>query len=214
MSFILGLSVFLGSVVVKVQTLRYEIPFVIVAQFIATMLFLSNYSLDFYDGVVLLSVFAIFIVYVLSNSKTDAGISHSEGTHKFSSAAILTIIGLTGVIAGGELGVYAVVNFARALRVSETFIAATIIAFGTSVPEIVTSVKAARKSRNDLAVGNITGSNVFNILAILGISAISGKITTDRLINSDLIFMNVISIVVFFMFLNGKRKSKNGKVWL
>lgn len=209
-SFILGISIFLGSVVVKSQTLKYEIPLVIIAQFIATMLFLKSNSLDFYDGMVLLSVFAIFIVYVFSTSKNDVKTSE-EKTHRLSIAVFLTIAGLVGVIVGGELGVYAAINFARALKVSETLIATTIIAFGTSVPELVTSIRAAKKSKNDLAVGNIMGSNLFNILAILGLSALSGKITTDTPITVDLIFMNAIGLIIFFVFLNKKRKAKKWK---
>ncbi len=118
----------------KNQTLKFEIPLVIVSQFIATMLFLKSNSLDFYDGMVLLSVFAIFMVYVFSTSKNDVKVSSEEKTHRLSIAVLLTIAGLAGVVAGGELGVYAAINFARALKVSETLISVTIIAFGTSVP--------------------------------------------------------------------------------
>ncbi len=210
-SFILGISIFIGSVFVKKQTLKYEIPLVIVAQLIATMLFLKSDSLDFYDGVVLLSVFAIFMVYVLSTSKDNVEISSEEKSHRLSIAVLLTTLGLAGVVAGGELGVYAAVNFARTLKISETLIAVTIVAFGTSVPELVTSVRAARKSKNDLAVGNIMGSNILNILAILGISSLPGKITTDTSIKVDLIFMNAIGIIVFFIFLNKKREAKKWK---
>ncbi len=210
-SLILGISIFLGSVFVKRQTLKYEIPLVIVSQLIATMLFLKSDSLDFYDGIVLLSVFAIFIVYVFSTSKNEVKISSEEKVHRFSVAIFLTIIGLAAVVAGGELGVYAAVNFARVLKVSETLIAATIIAFGTSVPELVTSIRAARKLKNDIAVGNVMGSNIFNILAILGLSALSGKITTDTPITIDLIFMNVIGIIAFLIFLNKKREAKKWK---
>ncbi len=209
-SFILGISIFLGSISIKSQTLKYEIPLVIVAQFIATMLFLKNGYLNFYDGMALLSVFAIFMSYVLSTSRQDVKAS-TQSAHKFSIAIILTLVGLAGVIAGGEIGVYAAVNLARSLKVSETLIAVTIVAFGTSVPELVTSVRAALKSKNDLAVGNIMGSNIFNILAILGLSALPGKIATDKPITVDLIFMDVIGIIVFFIFLNSKRTAKKWK---
>jgi cation:H+ antiporter len=210
-SFILGISIFLGTVFVKNQTLKYEIPLVIVSQFIATMLFLKSNSLDFYDGMVLLSVFAIFMVYVLATSKNDLKISFEEKNHRFSIAVLLTIAGLVGVVAGGELGVYAAVNFARTLKVSETLISVTIIAFGTSVPELVTSIRAAKKSKNDLAVGNVMGSNIFNILAILGLSSLPGRITTDTSITVDLIFMNAIGLIAFFIFLNKKREAKKWK---
>ncbi|BBJ27483.1 calcium/sodium antiporter [Athalassotoga saccharophila] len=206
-SFILGISIFLGSISIKVQTLKYEIPLVIVAQFIATMLFLKNDSLNFYDGMVLLAVFGIFMSYVLSTSKQDVKTS-TQAFHKLSIAIILTIIGLVGVVAGGEIGVYAAVNLARSLKVSETLIAVTIVAFGTSVPELVTSVRAALKSKNEIAVGNIMGSNIFNILAILGLSALPGTIKTDKPITVDLIFMNVIGIIAFFIFFNSKRSAK------
>ncbi len=211
-SLILGVSVFFGSIFVKRQTLKYEIPLVIVAQLIATMLFLKSRFLNFYDGIVLISVFAIFMVYAFATSKH--GIEekvHEPEEHRLSVAVIFTVIGLAGVVAGGELGVYAAVNLARLLKVSETLIAMTVVAFGTSVPELVTSIRAARKSKNDLAVGNLMGSNLFNILAILGLSALPDRIAPDRPITGDLLFMNGIGILAFFIFLNKKREAKKWK---
>ena len=208
---VLGSAIIVGSgLVIKKQTLHYEIPLMILAQLVATMMFLKSGYLDFYNGIVLLSFFTVFIAYAFSSSKK--GFEEVKVKQRSIFAySLLTIIGMVGVTAGGELGVYSAVNLARSFHVSETLIATTIIAFGTSVPELATSIKAALKSKKDLAVGNIVGSNLFNILAVLGISSLLSPIKTDRNINSDLIFMNATGLLLFFLFLNGKRRAKRWK---
>ena len=208
---VLGSAIIVGSgMIIKKQTLQYEIPLMLLAQLVASMMLLKDGYLDYHNGIVLLSFFAIFLVYVLSTSKNGfEEICVKE--RSLSAYSLLTAIGMAGVTAGGELSVYSAVNLARSFHVSETLIATTIIAFGTSIPELATSIKAALKSKKDLAVGNVVGSNLFNILAILGISSLLSPIKPDRNVTSDLIFMNVTGILLLFLFLNRKHIAKKWK---
>ncbi len=207
---ILGLTLLVGKITVKRKTLFYEMPLMIVSQLSASMLFLKSGYLDYHDGIVLLSFLMIFLTYALKTSKMEIMEEIEVSTRSLLFSSLLTLLGLTGVTVGGELAVYSAVNIARSFHVSETLIATTIIAFGTSVPELATSLKAALKLRKDLAIGNVIGSNMFNILGVLGISSLFYPIKPDRNVNGDLLFMNGIGILLLFIFFN---KNKSAKRW-
>ncbi len=208
---VLGSAIIIGNgMIIKKQTLQYEIPLMILAQLIATMMLLKDGYLDYHNGIVLLSFFIIFLVYALSTSKNGFK-EISVKQRSLSAYSLLTVIGMIGVTVGGELSVYSAVNLARSFHVSETLIATTIVAFGTSIPELATSIKAALKSKKDLAVGNVVGSNLFNILTVLGISSLLSPIKPDRTVKPDLIFMNVTGILLLFLFLNRKYRAKRWK---
>jgi cation:H+ antiporter len=119
---------------------------------------------------------------------------------------ILIISGLAGLIAGGRLIVVNAVQIAQAIGVSEKVIALTIVAAGTSLPELATSVVAALKKNNDIAVGNIIGSNIFNIFLILGASSVIKPVGYDKIFNIDLYFLSVGTIVLFIAMFTGNRK--------
>ncbi len=209
---VLGVSFLVGgSLIVKKQTLRYEMPLMLIAQLSATMMLLKDGYLDYHDGIVLLCLMVIFLVYAFSTSKEGFVEEVNTKSHGLIASSLLALVGLIGVTAGGELGVYSAVNLARSFKVSETLIATTIVAFGTSVPELATSVKASIKSKSDLALGNIIGSNLFNILGVLGVASFISPIKPDRSVNVDLIFMNAIGVLLFLLFLNKKRKTVKWK---
>lgn len=142
------------------------------------------------DAIILLVLFVIFMYstvnYSLSSSQEEQ--DNEENASPLWKSILLSVLGLTGVIAGGQLVVKSASAIAVAAGMSDTLIGLTVVAFGTSLPELVTSIIAARKGENDIAVGNVVGSNIFNILFILGLSsliapiAVSLEIITDSLI--------------------------------
>lgn len=142
------------------------------------------------DAIILLVLFVIFMYstvnYSLSSSQEEQ--DNEENASPLWKSILLSVLGLTGVIAGGQLVVKSASAIAAAAGMSDTLIGLTVVAFGTSLPELVTSIIAARKGENDIAVGNVVGSNIFNILFILGLSsliapiAVSQEIITDSLI--------------------------------
>ncbi len=152
------------------------------------------------DGFILLLFFAIFMYSTVSYSlKNPQESDESESNEKPSAlkSTIFTILGLAGVIAGGQLVVKSATFIAKAAGMSETLIGLTIVAFGTSLPELVTSVIAARKHENDIAMGNIIGSNIFNILFILGLSTSIKPLVLDSFCITDTLILLVVSALVW-----------------
>ena len=118
---------------------------------------------------------------------------------------LLLFVGIAGIVGGGQLVVNGASGLARALGVGENVIALTIIAIGTSLPELVTSVIATRKGETDLAIGNVIGSNIFNILFITGLTASVKPISLDMTAFMDIIFMTISSTLVFIMLQKNRR---------
>ena len=136
------------------------------------------------DGIILLALFAVFMVgSVVMGKKESKLIESAEDSEKADlpmwKCLLFIIIGFVGVVVGGQLTVKGARELALMAGMSERVVGLTVVAIGTSLPELVTSIVAARKQQNDIAVGNVIGSNIFNLLFILGISATIGKIGTD-----------------------------------
>ncbi|HMS91492.1 MAG TPA: calcium/sodium antiporter, partial [Candidatus Absconditabacterales bacterium] len=178
---ILGVSAITYPITVKKATTFKEIPFsllaVLVLGFVANDAIIDGASfsgITRIDGLVLLSFFAIFMYYVFGISRTENDLPEEVTVKKMSGwkSIIFIIIGLIGLTLGGQWIVDGAIQIAKIFGVSETVIGLTIVAVGTSLPELATCVVAAMKKKSDIAIGNIIGSNIFNIFWILGLSAI------------------------------------------
>lgn len=169
---ILGISSVITSLAVSKSTVFVEIPFMIL---ITLLLLLQGLSGDvgFFDGIILLIAFSAYLVYLFMTARKggdrDACAVKGLGLKP---AVLGAIAGLALIIVGSNIAVEAAGKIARILGMSERFIGLTIVALGTSLPELFTSVSAARKGNADIAIGNIVGSNIFNILFVIGISAL------------------------------------------
>jgi cation:H+ antiporter len=162
------------------------------------------------DGFILLAGFAYFLYYVyrMQRETPDSG----EGTEKPVSVKMYRIVlliaaGLAGLVFGGNLILDNAVEIAHMIGISEKVIGLTIVAAGTSLPELATSIVAAIRKNNDIAVGNIVGSNIFNLLMILGLSSVIRPLSYDQLFNQDMILLFAGTILLFFAMFTGKRKS-------
>ena len=208
---ILGLSGIIMPIAVQSSTARKEIP---ISLFITTLLFLLLNDFNFsgagslgrIDAAVLLVLFLLFMYYVFNQMKRDSTL-HTDVLVK-SNVKIwgLILIGLSGLIVGGQLVVMNSVSIASTLGVSEKIIGLTIVAAGTSLPELVTSVVAALKKNSDIAIGNIVGSNIFNILLILSISSLIRPIAYNPKFNQDLLILIGGTVFLLIAMLTGKRK--------
>ncbi|MDP2217938.1 MAG: calcium/sodium antiporter [Methanolobus sp.] len=212
---ILGVTGVITPMVVKRSIVWKEIPFAMLAVLtLATMsnkVALSNDPLNVLtrvDGIVLLFFFLIFVYYMFDSIKS--GINKPAGADEnFPRTKILLMLigGLIALIAGGRLTVDGAVSIARQMEISELLISSTIIAIGTSLPELVTSVAAALKKEMDISVGNIIGSNIFNIFFVMGISATISPVTVPDVINMDLLILAIATLLCFiFMFTGEKHK--------
>ncbi len=202
---ILGICAILTNVSVQTSTVWKEIPFALLAS--AVLYFMANDTLldggiaelTRSEGLVLISFFLIFLWYIAGMRRSDPP-SKDEGIRmrEFWSSCGFVMAGLTLLIGGGKLTVDGAVTIANALGVSQALIGFTIVAVGTSLPELATSVVAARKGRADIAVGNIVGSNIFNIFWILGVSAIIAPLPFQPAMNVDLLVTIGATILLFF----------------
>ena len=184
---ILGVTSVIVSVSIKKSTLLIEIPLMIVVTIIFTFMGMAGESISRIEGIVLWLLFLFYLGYLFSLAKkgSEEDKKPEQPTWKL---ILLLILGGIIVIAGSNITVNAATQLAKMAGLSERFIGLTIVALGTSLPEFVTSVNAARKGNADIAIGNIVGSNIFNILFVIGSSALiipvpyEAKFITDGVI--------------------------------
>lgn len=210
---ILGIVGLVSPIVVQSNTVWKEIPLSFFAVVILYLLcnsffFQESAVLSRLDGLVLIVMFGLFLLYVYKQLKTETLVPEISvapmSTFKIWS---LIAVGLSGLIFGGKLVVDNAVEVASSLGVSEKIIGLTIVAAGTSLPELVTSVVAVVRKNNDIAIGNIIGSNIFNIFLILSISSFIRPIEFTTLFNVDLYILAGGTIFLFIaMFMGVKKK--------
>ena len=167
---------------------------------VSTLLLLSviDGNLSFLNGIVLLLVFAYFIYNMIKGAKNNKEDVEEQSNKPLWLTIILGILGLGAVVWGGDLVVNSASAIAMQLGMSENLVGLTIVAVGTSLPEFVTSVIATKKGELDMAVGNILGSNIFNILLILGCASVINPMVVSTVALMDVLFM-VISVVLFVL---------------
>ncbi len=164
-------------------------------------------SLDLSDGLILLGFFAIYLYYIFSLTKEKNETGEKVETTSLPLAIVLVVAGIVGLGLGGQWLVDGASTIALRLGMSEALIGLTIVALGTSLPELATSVTAALRGNADMAVGNVVGSNVFNILWILGFSSMLHEINYNLTLNADMVFLILITLVFFlFTFTGGKHR--------
>ncbi len=158
------------------------------------------------DGYILLAFFIIFIYYTFGISQVKGEEKDEVKSYKKSQSYIMIIGGMIGLSLGGKWVVDSSVDIATQLGVSEALIGLTVVALGTSLPELATSVMAAAKKKVDIAVGNIVGSNIFNILWILGVSAIVKPLELASQMNFDIIMVIAATFILFLFMFIGRRR--------
>ena len=214
---ILGISSLFSSMVVKDNTVKKEIPLTILFSVLLTVLSFDNIFdknvpnvITRTDGFVILIFFIVFIYYLASIAKNNKE-ENEEAPYKIGKSLLFVLIGLVGIVAGSNLVVDNASAIAKALNVSEKMISLTIVALGTSLPELVTSVQAARKHENDIAIGNIIGSNIFNIGIVIGLPcALIGNINVGTFNYIDM-FTMVGAAILLFLLTFKKRKLDKGE---
>jgi len=211
---ILGIS----SLIFPLQTGRgttwREIPFALLAASLLAALTADRFfdgsaagSLSRTDGLAFLGFFIVFLYYVAGIAKDTPGIADSVRKDILSTSrcTVFIIVGLVLLIVGGKLVVSGAVRIAQAAGLSESFIAVTLVAVGTSIPELATSVAAAFKKNPDIAVGNIVGSNIFNIFFILGISSLIRPIPVPQELYISIYAGIIAAAVLFICMFTGRR---------
>lgn len=215
---VVGIAAFILPFKVKETIIAKEFPFVllsclalIVLTFDITLGNGTANVLNRTDGLVLLMFFGIFMYYLLSvalravKENKDEEVMVSLGLGR---SLIYLAIGLAGVVFGGDITVDAASAIARDFGMSEAMVGLTIVAVGTSLPELMTSVVAARKGESDIALGNVIGSNIFNVFFILGLMAFITPVAVSGAVAFDALLLAAISLIAFLFALTDRRFSK------
>lgn len=208
---ILGITGLVYPITVQSTTAWREIPLSLVITIILLLLannffFYSNPKISRLDGIILFLLFGFFLFYVFKQMKTDkVEVVAFEQKTNFQIWKLISL-GLAGLIVGGKLVVDNSISLATDFGVSQKIIGLTIIAAGTSLPEMATSIVAAFKKNSDIAIGNVIGSNIFNILLILSISTLINPINFDQKFNSDILILLGGTAFLIIAMITGQRK--------
>ncbi|MGL6107462.1 calcium/sodium antiporter [Romboutsia sp.] len=206
---VLGVSSIITKLPVEKDTIKKDAPFLILISALLVLL-CSNLTLGLVDGLILLLLFCYFLFYTIksainTNKQQDDNVVCDESalaidiTEEISipKTILICIVGAIGIIIGGDLVVDAATSIATDFGMTPNLVGLTIIAMGTSLPEFVTSIVAIKKGETDIAIGNVIGSNLFNILLVLGLAAFINPITVSTLALIDMIFMTIITILLY-----------------
>ena len=210
---ILGIAAVIRPVKVKDNTVKKELPLCLLFSTALVVLFLDvqlaegvTNSITRSDGLIILLFFCIFLYYLISLTKQKKELNEDEKPKfKLWKSLLFVLIGLGGIILGSDLVVNNASDIAKNIGLSERVIALTVIAFGTSLPELVTTIVSAKKGEQDLLIGNIIGSNIFNICVVLGIPVvIFGTISPTSFQMLDLILL-ILSSFMLWLFAETKK---------
>ena len=225
---ILGTTAIIAPVVVHKQAMKRDIP-VLILMTALTIYLVKDGNVSMLDGVILLlafvAVMSFNILHELHDKRkrknamaAEALENASEPSEKVSivKSLLWLVVGLGVLVGSSRMLVWGAIGMAQALGVSDLLIGLTIVAVGTSLPELASSIAAARKGENDLAVGNVIGSNIFNTLVVVGIAAVITPIqaTDPKVLSRDLPIMSALTLLLFFIcfpLIKSKRKKTVGK---
>lgn len=207
---LIGIGALICPIVVSRETTKKELPILLLISTALVVLFLDmslnrapNNSITRGDAIICLLFFAIFLYYLIVMAKRNREAKSrkkEKPKYKMGVAFIMTLLGLAGLVGGSQLVVNNATEIAHIFGVSDRIIALTIIALGTSLPELVTTIIAARKKETDLIVGNIIGSNIFNICIVMGLPvAIFGTITPESFQVVDIVMLVLSAALLFIM---------------
>lgn len=203
---VIGLTAFLNPLKVESETIRKEIPFALLGSVALLVLMsdviLQSFSLNLLtraDGLIFILFFAVFMYYifeVVRKSRVQKDIEQKTTNETWGKNVFFSLVGLGAIIFGGDLVVKSSMEIAYMFGMSETLVGLTIVAIGTSLPELVTSITAALKKQSEIAIGNIVGSNIFNILFVLGASSVISPLAVSGELFIDVILMIIFTILL------------------
>ncbi len=215
---ILGIAAVIKPIKIKANTVKKELPMCMLISTLLAVLFLDSTLADGgqdqfsrADAIVVLLFFSVFLYYLITLAKhhKENREKDEKPKYKLGKSVLYVALGLAGIVLGSEMVVQNSTSIATAIGWSERLISLTIIAFGTSLPELVTTIVAARRGEQDLVVGNIIGSNIFNICVVLGIPVvIFGTITPASFQMLDIVMLVASSVVLFVFALTRHKISR------
>lgn len=209
MLMVIGIAALLGELVMEKQVLEKDLPFLVGITLLWAVFIVIGWDITNIEGVILLAIMVAYIAYLVYSTKKSGGATEVEKPkYNLPYSIIFILVGLAGIVIGGDLVVDSASAIAIAFGMSETLVGLTIVAIGTSLPELVTSLTALRKGENQMVIGNVIGSNIFNILFVLGASSAISAIPLSSSMLIDVILMIFITVLCFIF---GKTQEKYDK---
>ena len=209
MLMVIGVSALLGDLLMEKKVLDKDLPFLVGITALWAVFIIIGWNITNIEGIILLIILIAYIAYLVHDSRKSSDANEVEKPKlTLPKSIIFMLVGLAGIILGGDLVVDSASAIAIALGMSETLVGLTIVAIGTSLPELVTSLTALKKGENQLVIGNVIGSNIFNILFVLGASSAISAIPLDSSLLIDVVFMLLVTVLCFIF---GKTQEKYDK---
>ena len=204
---VLGVSSIIAKLPVQEGTIKKDAPFLLIVSALL-LLFGLDLKIGRIEGLIFLAVFTYFLIDTVKSAKKGSKQNSNEAAttmdievpeeSSIPKTILLSIIGIVGIVLGGDMVVNSATNIATSFGMSANLVGLTIVAVGTSLPEFVTSVVAIKKGETEIAIGNVIGSNIFNILLVLGLSATISPIVISTFALIDVVFMVAITILLYF----------------
>lgn len=212
---ILGLTALVRPIAVKNSTVKFEIPFMIGVSVLILCLGWTGSQVEFWEGLVLWAAFIMYLIYLFQMAKQGGDDNEDIPKESLLRQILGLFVGMGLIIWGSDISVDSASQIARIFGMTERFIGLTIVALGTSLPELVTSVMAARKGNADIAVGNIVGSNIFNILFVIGCTVLITPVEFAEKFRIDGMAAILAAVILwFFVFVNKRLDRREGAVML
>lgn len=212
---IIGITCIILPLSIQKSTLYFELPYVIITTLVLLLLGLDG-KLSFIDGVILWIMFIVFFLYLIRLSKSGKAqmddVPEANEKDKMPLLILITILGMAAIIIGSDLTVDSASKIAEIFGMSPRFIGLTIVAFGTSLPELITSITAAKKGKDDIAVGNIVGSNLFNILFVLSTTSLITPINFARSFIVDALVAIAAAVILLVCVFRDRKVGKTGGI--
>lgn len=212
---ILGVASCVAALQIKKNTFRIEIPFVVFITVLLLVLGIFGEELSRWDGLILLVFMALFMVYLVHSAKNgESDDEETVITEKDTMLRLLFLVAIGGVciVLGSNVTVDSASYIAAQMGMTPRLIGLTIVAFGTSLPELVTSATAAKRGKADIAIGNIVGSNIFNILFVVGTAAVISPIPYETAFIKDAIVAIAAAVLLFLCVMKDKKLKRSGGI--
>lgn len=209
---ILGVTAVIVAVAVQRSTVRYEIPFVVLVSIVLLVMGAMDGKIGRMDGVILWLLFIVYFVYLFLMAKNGKSEEETIEDAPIWKLLLFVLFGMALIVIGADVSVDAASEIARVIGLSERFIGLTIVAFGTSLPELCTSVVAAKRGKADLAIGNIVGSNIFNILFVVGTTALIISVPFNPAFVIDSLVAIAAAVLLWICVLKNNKLTRPGGI--
>lgn len=197
---VIGITAIMYKIDITKESLKEDFPILLVSSLLLLLFLFTGNEISRLEGIILLVLIILYIAYLIIKARRQSSNMPVGTTHLSPELIIIyIIIGIIGIVLGGNLVVDSAKDIAISIGMSETLVGLTIVSIGTSLPELITSVTAAYNKKTDIAIGNAIGSNIFNILFILGLTNTISPITTTNIMLIDTVIMVVMLVITYIL---------------